>query len=292
MNTYYLGQTLGLAAIYMLGSSGALFAIKNGDLNLGGEGQVYLGGFLAAILLNQFQTLPAFAALPLVFIIIFISGALLGLLSSAMKILKGASPLFTSFIISCAIIPLIDGGIAGRFRTKQGNLLATQFVPEKFRFPSIWEPSTLNGFIFIALILCIASYFFFYKTSFGRKLCIKGVSESFSEFSGYNNSLMTCFSLGVSGGLLALTGAVTVCGTYYTCHSGFYAGIGWNSLSAALLCGGNPILLIPSSLFMSVITTYSNKYALLSNLGFDLSSLLQGIILFLISFPIIKGAKK
>lgn len=283
---------LGLSAIYMLGGLGALISIKNGDLNLGGEGQVYLGGFLTAILLNRFASLPVFIALPFVFLIVFISGALLGLISAAMKTLKGATPLFTSFIISCAIIPLIDGAIAGPFRTKQGNLLATQFVPEQFRFSSIWEPSTLNGFIFVALLLCTGAYFFFYKTSFGRKLCIKGVSESFSQYCGYNNSLITGFSLGISGGLMALAGAVTVCGTYYTCHSGFYAGIGWNSLSAALISGGNPIFLIPSALFMSAITTYSNKYALLTNLGFDLSSMLQGVILFLIAFPVVKGVKK
>lgn len=292
MNLYYLGQMFGLSAIYMLGSLGALVAIKNGDMNLGGEGQVYIGGFLTAILLNKFVFLPVFIAIPLVFLIVFLAGALVGLLSTLLKILKGATPLFTSFIISCAIIPLIDGGITGRFRTKQGNLLATQFVPEQFRFASIWEPSTLNAFIFISLILCCTAYFFYTKTSFGRHICIKGVSESFSEYCGYNNSILTNFSLGLSSGLLALTGAITVCGTYYTCHLGFYSGIGWNSLSAALIAGGNPILLIPASLFMSIITTYSNKYALLTNLGFDLSGLLQGLILFLISFPVIKGGKK
>lgn len=292
MNFYYFGQALCLSAVYMLGGLGSLFAIKNGYLNLGGEGQVYVGGFLCAILLNQMKNLPTVFAITFTLLIVFAAGALLALISSLLKNVKGADPLFTSFIISCAIIPLIDGGIAGNFRTKQGNLLATEFVPENFRFPSLWEPSTLNFFIFVSVGLCILTYFFFTRNSFGRKITIKGVSEKFSEYSGYNNRLITDFSFAISGGLLALCGAVTVCGTYFTCHSGFYAGIGWNSLSTALLAHGNPLLIMPSALFMSFITTYSNKYALLTNLGFDLSGLLQGVILFLIAFPVFREAKK
>jgi hypothetical protein len=39
---------------------------------------------------------------------------------------------------------------------------------------------------------------------------------------------------------------------------------------------------------MGFITTYSNKFALYHNFGFDISSLIQAVILFLISFPILQ----
>ena len=85
-----------------------------------------------------------------------------------------------------------------------------------------------------------------------------------------------------------LCGAVAICGTYFTCHQGFYSGMGWNAFSASLIAYSNPLFIIPSSLFMGFITTFSNKYALYHNFGFDMDSLIQALILLLISFPIFK----
>ena len=51
MNLYYLGSALNLSGLYMIAGSGALISIKSGDFNLGGEGQIYLGGFVSAVLL-------------------------------------------------------------------------------------------------------------------------------------------------------------------------------------------------------------------------------------------------
>ncbi|MCR4742989.1 MAG: hypothetical protein K5866_09000 [Treponema sp.] len=288
MNLYYLGQALNLSTLYMVGSLAAIFAIKSGFFNLGGEGQVYLGGFVTALLLNQFTKLPPLLAIPLAFLITFLSGACLGLISSGLKNLKGTDPLFTSFILSCAIIPLIDGAIAGPFRTSRGNLLATDFIANKFRFASIMPPSNFNWLIFPILLLCLLTYFFFEASSLGRKITISGIAPKFSQYAAFNNSKILDFSFTISAGLYSLCGGIAVCGTYYTCHSGFYSGLGWNGLSVALIACLNPILLIPASLFMGFLITYSNKYALLTNLGFDLSSLLQGLILFIISFPIFK----
>lgn len=68
--------------------------------------------------------------------------------------------------------------------------------------------------------------------------------------------------------------------------------MGWNAFSAALIAGTNPLALIPSSFLMGFITTYANRYALFHNFGFDISSLIQAVILFMIAFPILDKAGK
>ena len=55
MNVFYFGNTLNYAGLLMLCALGSAFAIKNGQMNLGGEGQVYAGGFVSAVLLNFFS---------------------------------------------------------------------------------------------------------------------------------------------------------------------------------------------------------------------------------------------
>ena len=116
MNLYYLGSALNLSGLYMIAGCGALISIKSGDFNLGGEGQIYLGGFVTAILLSS---LPAGSwwtaglALCISLLLAFLIPGLIALFSAVLKILRNADFLFTSFIASAAIIPFIDGLFLG-----------------------------------------------------------------------------------------------------------------------------------------------------------------------------------
>ena len=78
------------------------------------------------------------------------------------------------------------------------------------------------------------------------------------------------------------------CGTYFTCHSGFYSGMGWNALSVAMIARTRPLLIIPVSVLISALMTYSGRFALYSNLDFDVNALIQALILFMIAI----GGKK
>ena len=272
----------------MIAGLGAAVSIKSGALNLGGEGQIYLGGFTTALILVKLAELPVPLAMMLSLITAFLASGFLTLLSALLQHYRKADFLFTSYIASAATIPFIDGLISGSFRSHSNNLLATPFIEQKFRFPSIFKPSSLNPSIFLALLLCCVFFFLLYRTAWGRKLCIYGISPRFAEFSTYNIKRLSFSAAIISGGMHGLCGALAICGTYFTCHQGFYSGMGWNAFSASLIAYSNPLFIIPSSLFMGFITTFSNKYALYHNFGFDMDSLIQALILLLISFPIFK----
>lgn len=288
MNPYYFGMALNLSSLYMIAGLGAAVSIKSGALNLGGEGQIYLGGFTTALILVKLADLPAPLAMMLSLITAFLASGFLALLSALLQHYRKADFLFTSYIASAATIPFIDGLISGPFRSHSNNLLATPFIEQKFRFPSILKPSSLNPSFFLALLLCCGFFFLLYRTAWGRKLCIYGISPRFAEFSTYNIKRLSFSAAIISGGMHGLCGALAICGTYFTCHQGFYSGMGWNAFSASLIANSNPLFIIPSSLFMGFITTFSNKYALYHNFGFDMDSLIQALILLLISFPIFK----
>ncbi len=301
MNVYYLGSALNLSALYMIAGNGSLISIKSGDFNLGGEGQIYLGGFVSAVILTSLASagqvnaggvletlsLPTILAVFLALSAAFASSALMAALSAVLKNLRNADFLFTSYIASAAIIPFIDGLISGPARSQSENLLATAFIPQGTRLQSLLPPSPLNASLIIALALCVACWLLLKRTAWGRKLCVLGISPEFSSFAGYENPKLSLSSALLSGGLHGLAGAAAVLGTYFTCHQGFYSGMGWNALTAALIANANPLLLIPSSLFMGFVTTYANRYALYNNFGFDISSLIQAVILFVIAFPIV-----
>ena len=287
---YYLGSMLNTATLFVIASLGAIFCTKSGELNLGGEGQIYLGGFITAILLNAFSTLPAFFAILFSFLASMFFSGFLTLLSAILKKSKNTSFLLTSFIISAAIIPIIDGFIANRFN--EGTLLATPFINERFRFPIIFPPSSLNISFFIAIVLMILIYLFFSKTKFGSQIEVYGISPEFAIYSGLNITKISFVSAFMSGAFHGLTGAIAICGTYYTCHTSFAVGLGWNALSVAMIASNNPILTFPAAIFLAWILTSAERISMFNNANYDISSLIQAIILFIISIPFVANALK
>lgn len=289
MNLYYIGQAINLGNIYMLAGCGASICIKSGEFNLGGEGQIYAGGFITSLVLlklaslqNPFFSHPVFA-LTFSFLIAFLACGTITLFSAFLKHFRNVDFLFSTFIISNAIIPLIDGLISGPFRNSTANLLATSYIQQSYRLPILLPPSSLNITYFFATFSCILFFAFIYITAYGKKLTIYGKARDFSKYSLYNTKHLSYSSAFISGGMHGLCGALVITGTYYTCHLGFYQGMGWNSLSTALIGGASPTLFFTSSIFMGILTTFSSKFALYHNFGFDMSSLLQAIILLLIS---------
>lgn len=296
MNVYLLGTILNMATILMTAGCGSFLSVKGGNFNLGGEGQVYAGGFVGAIALCACKNLPAVIAIPLCFLISGCAAALMAFIPALLKRFRRVDVLLSSFLISAGVIPLIDAGIAGPFRGETNNLLATTFIPDKFFFPSILNPSRLNGTFFVAIVLCVILFLVMSRTAFGQQLEVFGISSDFADYSGFSDSKLTLISVTVSGFLHGAAGFFCTAGTYATCHSGFYAGFGWNALSVALISQKNPLLIIPSAILLASLTTGASQFSMMHNFGFDMGAMLQGIILFIIVFSpnifyLVKGRK-
>lgn len=292
MNLYYFGYMLNMASVFMTAGTGAAISMRCGEFNLGGEGQIYAGGFICALLLAKLNGFPPVIAVTLSLLSGAATSALLSFISAFLKKFKNASFLLTSFIISSAVIPLINGLIAGPCRGNTGNLLATPFIGKAYRFTQIMKPSNLNPTFFIGFLICIAGGLLLFKTNFGRKLCVYGISNEFANYSGFSEKAIIFNSALISGGLHGLAGGFLVCGTYFTCHSGFYAGLGWSSLSASMLGLSNPLLVIPSSLFLGFVNMLTTRISLRHNVGFDLGTMIQSVIMFLISIPFYTKIRK
>lgn len=288
---YYAGTILNTSLLLTVSGLGAACALTNGEFNLGGEGQIYAGGFICAIVACAMKNCLPFFAVATAAICAMGFSALLALCSALLKYYKKTSVLLTSFLISSAIIPVIDSLIAGPFKNS-GNLLATEFIPQNMRIKQIMPPSPLNIAIILIPIFCFAAYYFLNKTSSGRKIVINGIAPEFGRYCGYNQKAMLFSSMAISGALHGLTGFLAVFGTYFTCHSGFYTGMGWNALTTALVASSNPIAIIPSALTLSWIFTSADKATLTGNFGFNFSALVQGIMLFSISIKVFAKKSK
>ena len=67
--------------------------------------------------------------------------------------------------------------------------------------------------------------------------------------------------------------------------------MGWNALSCALIANSNPAVIAPAGLVLSWLFTSANRVALNNNFGFDMSSLIQGVMLLCIAVKYAGGIR-
>lgn len=280
---FYLGSMLNTCSLLIFGALGAVFALNSGFFNLGGEGQIYLSGFLTAIILDKFYTNLSFFPMLLTFITVISATGILCLLSGLLKIKRGTNELLTTFFVSAAIIPLVDYAIANNFRDSQKNLLATPEIEPNFRFTQLMPPSSFNASFFIAIFFCLAAAYFLCRTRYGYRMRMCGTAPEFAKFSGINVEKYSLLGMFLSGAFHGMTGFFAITGTYFMCHNGFYAGLGWNALSVALIANKSPAFVFSSSLVLSYVFTASDKIVLENNFKFDVTTIIQAVMFLFIS---------
>ena len=309
---YYFGSWLNTASFLIIAGTGAAFAVQSGNMNLGGEGQIYAGGFAAAATMNvllpansvqsvQSMQNAAFAE-PSAMSIALVSCAALAasvtvsaaaaFIPAVLKLKRGISELISSFLLSAAVIPLIDYAVSGPLRDQSKNLLALPLIHGSLRFKPLLEPSPLNMSVFFVVPAVLCSALFLYKTRSGQRFRICGSAPEFALYCAYPVRTVSAAGMAVSGALHGLAGYAAVAGTYYTCHSGFYAGMGWNALSAALIARSNPLLLVPVSLFLAYIFTGTSSPSVAAQTSYDLAFLVQAAVMLFISASFIPKAAK
>ena len=279
---WFLGNTLDGIALLLTASLGAAMAFRGGACNLGGEGQIYIGGFAASVVLLAGQgALPAAMMLLLAAAAAMGIGAIMGSFSGFLKKRFGMNEVITSFLLSSALIPPADYLIKGPLRDNAGNLLALPAFSQDRILPRLLPPSNLSVSLVFSLLLILLGHIFINKTYRGYQFRIAGAAPDFARFGGMNPDKAWIPALALSGALSALAGFFAVAGTYGRCHAGFSGGLGWSAIAVALIAGNRPIALLPAAILYGWLKSGSDSALLAVGLKIETASFIQAIILLL-----------
>ena len=261
---------------------GAAVAFRAGIFNLGGEGQAAIGFFAGSLFLSRIEGLPPLLALPAAFAIAAIAGALLAGISAIAERKLGASVLLSSFLLSQAVIIIIDWAVAGPFRDPASNLLGMKSLPAAYLLPKLGGGFPLSAGILVALALAIAMIWLLRLSRPGFELGLFGLSREFARAQGLDPSL-DLWPLCLSGALSGIAGLLATAGASGQAVQGMTAGLGWNGLAVSLVAGTDPILAIPSSLLFAWLAEGAKAASILSDLSPATASVMIALIMLLVT---------
>lgn len=291
INTYYAGNTLNTAALLTLTGLGTALAFRAGLFNLGGEGQLYLGSLAAALTAMALPGLPLIIAPLAALTAAALAGTLPAAVAGGLKGAKGIDELLTTYLLSAALLPLIDYAVGGPLKDTAANLLATPMIPEAFRLTPWLAPSTLNLTAAAALLAAGGAFLFLYQSRLGFLWRIAGKGTGLKHFSGISPLLSALFPLTVSGGLHGLAGGFLVLGTHFACIQGGAGGLGWSGIAVALIARLEPLWVIPAALLMAWLQQGAEAALLHGGLSAELGGITQGLVLLLVGLKVFKGRK-
>ena len=287
-NLYSFGNMLNSAVPLILGALGVSVAMKAGSLNLGGEGQIYGGAFAATIAALSLEGLGPAGGLIALMAGAFSAGAAAAL-SGFCKARWNTSELITSFLLSNALLLIVNYLVNGPFLDPETSLQSTRKIAASLRLPLILPPSNLSAALFAALAAVIAVQIFLARTKRGYELRMAGANEIFARYGGINTKVNTVLAMFLSGAFYGLAGGLAVFGTYYGTVKEFSSGMGWNSLAVALVARFYPPAVIPASVFFAWITSGARIAMQNSDITFEVAYIAQSVIFFLATSMSLRG---
>ena len=289
---YFLGNMFASSAPLIVAGLGVAFAFESRNFNLGGEGQIYLGGFVATIVAVSRPDLSPTLAWTLGVLAAMAAGALVGGISGVLKRRLRVDELISTFLISAVVSLAVDFLISGPFQDAQSNFQTTATISAAYIFPRFFPPSSLGLALPIAIVAAGIAQLVMDRTRFGFELKICGTSPEFAQYSGIDAGAYSVFSLAASGALHGLAGALMVFGTQGKALRGFSSGTGWNAIAVSLIAKNNPAAIIPSAIFFAFLGSGARSVTMGSSMTLEIVDIIQAVILFFVTASRIPGLRR
>ncbi|ESA33780.1 sugar abc transporter permease [Leptolyngbya sp. Heron Island J] len=259
LTTYFgFADTLTKTTPLLLVSLGVLVALRAGQFNLGGEGQIYMGGLGSLLIGLALPGLPLIIHLPLALLGGFGFGAAWGAIAGYLKVARGLNEVLTTLLLNYVAQSLISYLVNGPLKAANAPSPFSELVAESARLPAILPKTQAHAGIFLGLILAGVLTLAFALTAWGYRVDAVGQNPVAANYAGISVNRTILSVMALSGGLAGLAGSSEVLGLKYRLFEDFSPGYGFDAVAIALLSRGDPTAVIVTSFFFGILRSGAN----------------------------------
>ncbi len=251
-----------------------------GLINIGGEGQIYIGAAFATWGALIFQNSPAWILIPLMMLLGMLGGALWAFIPGYLKAIGLVNETIITLLLN-SVAPLIVGYlIFGFWHSPMDTVKTADFVPAAL-LPTFFNTRIHLGLVF-GLVLLGLFWFVMKYTRWGLEMRAIGGNPQAARSSGipFKGYLIIVMSLG--GAIAGLAGMAQVSGFFGVLILNFSRGLGYMGFLISWLAGGQPLGILLMSFVVSIIITGGNLLQLTRGLPYAVINILLAITLFVV----------
>lgn len=278
-SVYGWGEIFAKAVPLLFAALSYAFAYKSGMINLGANGQMYMGGIAAILVATNFDGMPAVFHILLTLIAGTAAGSLWGILAGFFKTKFGASEVVTTMMMNYIALYFCTFLISGPMKDPGGDLAQSKPALDSARLPIFISGTRWNVGIIIAIAALIFYYFFMYRSRMGYELRVVGLNASVGKYSGMRINADKILAMAIAGAMAGLGGAIQATVIDVKLTMGWVGNFGFDGLAISCLAGETPIGLAVSSIFFGILVSGAGKMEMLAHVPSSVIDLFQGIII-------------
>ena len=251
--------------------------------NLGGDGQMLVGGLAAAacmILLGN--KLPGGLLIPLMLVCSLAAGAVWAAIPAFFKARWNTNEtLFTLMMNYIATQIVAYYIIVWEVPKGAGKIGIINQQTEAGWLPVIGSYKYLLNILVVAVI-CVLMYVYLNYSKHGYEIAVVGESERTARYVGIKVDKVIVRTMLLSGAVCGLAGMLLVAGTEHTLTTTITANRGFTAVMVSWLAKFNPVWMIFTSFLLVFMERGAGQIATSFGLSASFADILTGIILFFI----------
>lgn len=314
-NPASIGNMLFRSMPLILTGLSVAIAFKTGLFNIGASGQ-YLAGTAATLFIAlsiPTSSVPRWIIWVLAFLGGMAAGALWGMIPGILKaclnINEVIACIMTNWIAANVVTWLFDISNLKNMveNTKSSDIYSTSYgltnvdgvltyvkgegvSTPKMGLDKIFSGSQVNGGILIAIALAIIVYIVLSKTTLGYELKVCGSNRFAARYAGIQDKRNIVLSMAIAGALAGAAGTLY----YLSGNTEFYwntyqslPAAGFNGIPVALLAVSNPIGVVFTGMFMSMLSIAGLQLTSLTAYNEYITDVIIAVIVYLSAFSLL-----
>lgn len=273
--------TLTKMAPILLTALAVVLPWRAGLLNVGGEGQLYLGGLCATLV--GFMTLPWPFHLPACLAAGFLGGCVWALIPGLLRAYRQSNEVILTLLLNYVAINLISALAGGWLMEADAPYPYTPEIETSAHLPKLWWSGSPHQGFLLGTTIGLSLWIYFSLTGSGLKLKMVGQNPKAAHYAGISVKSRLWQSLAVGGGLAGLAGAVEVLGAKHRLYHLFGSGYGYDGIVAAFLGFCHPGAAIVSSLFLGGLRTGASQMQRSAGVPESAAAVIQGFMLIMVA---------
>jgi simple sugar transport system permease protein len=272
-----IGVGLNKATPYLLTGAGVVLCFRAKVFNIGGEGQIALGGLAATAIALSLPRAPAVALVLVALVAGALAGAGWAALAAVIRLRRNVHEVLVTLLLNFVGVLIVSEALQGALGEPGAGFPQSPLLPRAAWLPRFTRTSDLHVGILLALAVVVAGQVVLWRTPLGFRLRVLGASAPAAAYAGISPSRTLLAVMTLGGALAGLAGGVEVLGVHYRLIEGFSHGFGFNAVAIALLAGLNPIAVLPVGLFFGFLETGAFAMQRAVGVPTPLVSVIQGL---------------
>lgn len=288
-----IGATIGVAVPLLLVAIGTIVSNRAGLVNIGQEGQLYIGAAFGA----YFGTKLGWSG-PMVVLLLLaasvVGGAIWAGIAGALRYTRGVPEVLTTLLLVTIAAQLAGYGLKNQWlllapaEGRANRQQISQQLPDDTRIPRVsWFGNEFPISAFVAVLLAILVAAAMARTIWGLRLRMLGHNPRTAQRAGVAAARYGGGALVVSGGFAGLAGGMMLAGGdfgNYTLVPGFPATVGWTGLLVALVARQRASVAILIAFVFAALRTGSG---FLASTGVErrITDVVQGLLVLALLVP-------